>query len=138
MTSREEFPPWVIALGLAAVAFIVYEIVKGVNALPNAIANNPLTQALSSGIADAYVGLTSGPTVTATGMLADQLGNELGPISSFPATTQNGITYLNVEGTTYQLGPRNSAGDFTALPMNAPAGGSAPGGTSPGVTGATY
>lgn len=126
---REEFPPWLIVLGLGAVALILYEISKGASAVGNAIANNPITQGISSGIADAYVGLTSAPAIAAQGMLASQSGQVLGPVSSFPASTQNGVTYLNVNGTTYQLGPRNASGNFTAIAV-APAGGTYPAGST--------
>lgn len=124
----------VMLLAIAAGGYLIYKVLQSLN--PNN-PNNPVgaaTNAISSGIASAYEALTFGPPVNATGTLASQSGQVLGPISSFPATTQNGNTYLNVNGTTYQLGPRNSAGNFTAIPVASPTGST--GGTYP--QGGTY
>lgn len=90
---------------------------------------------VSSAIAAEYENLTFGPPLQAAGTLADTSGQVLGPVSSFPsATDSQGNTYLNVGGTTYQLGPRNAQGNFTALPTS----GAATNGASPtGSTSAT-
>lgn len=76
------------------------------------------TGAVSSGIAKIIENLTFGAPIQATGGLDDQAGNYLGPISSFPAATYGGNTYLQVNGATYQLGPRDSSGNFTAIPVS--------------------
>jgi hypothetical protein len=107
---------------LAAGAFGIYWLWQkfnpsNPNTLPGAVTND-----ISSGIASIFEALTFGPPITATGTLASQSGQVLGPISSFPAATDsNGNTYLNVNGTVYQLGPRNAQGNFTAIPTGATA-----------------
>ena len=99
------------------------------------------TNSVSSAIATLYEDLTFGPPIAASGTLAAQSGAVFGPISSFPAATDSqGNTYLNVNGAIYELGPRNSAGNFTAIPTSGTAAvGSAalPPSASAGGTGST-
>ncbi len=76
------------------------------------------TNAVSSGIASVIENLTFGPGIQVTGGLDDTAGNYLGPVASFPAATYNGNTYLQVNGQTMQLGPRDASGNFTALPVS--------------------
>jgi hypothetical protein len=142
MAEREEIPPWLIVLGLGALALIVYEISKGAKAVAGAVGT--VTAPLSSAIASTYAALTFGPPVAASGNVADLSGDVLGPISSFPAAHDaQGNTYLQIYGQTYQLGPRDANGNFTAQPVAnpsaVPAGGTSPqGATLPaGGTGAT-
>lgn len=150
MSASEDMNKGMDALMLLAIgagAYLIYKFFQAFN--PNN-PNTPVgaaTNAVSSGIADLYDTLTFGAPVNATGTLASQSGQVLGPISSFPATTEGGVTYLQVNGAPYQLGPRNASGNFTAIPVGNPAGGTTPaGGTSPaggtpyatGTTGVTY
>lgn len=75
------------------------------------------TQALSSSIATVYEALTFGPAIQVTGDVDDTQGNLLGPIASFPAAHDSqGNTYLQINGHTFQLGPRDARGNFTAIP----------------------
>lgn len=133
-----------IAIGIGG--YFLYQFLKGLNPFnPNTVPGAALN-ATSSAIASAYENLTFGPPIEATGTVADENGNVLGPISSFPAMTLNGITYLQIGGQTYELGPRNAQGNFTAIPPGGStgptgatmsAGNTTPGNTSPGGTGLT-
>jgi len=117
----DEAEDWgvLIALGLAAFGIYWLWTSFGKSAAAGVEAG---TSAVASGIADIYEGLTFGPAIQAAGTLASQSGAVLGPISSFPAATDSsGNTYLNVNGTVYQLGPRNAQGNFTAIPTGATA-----------------
>ena len=96
-----------MGIGVGAVA-VIYFLKKVGGGAVNTIA---------SGIASVYEALTFGPPIAVTGSIDDQSGNLLGPISSFPAATDSqGNTYLSISGMVYQLGPRDAAGNFTAIP----------------------
>lgn len=77
----------------------------------------PGINAAASAIAMVYEALTFGPPVTVVGTVSDLQGNVLGDVGSFPAAHDSqGNTYLQINGAMYQLGPRDSAGNFTAIP----------------------
>jgi hypothetical protein len=76
------------------------------------------TSGVSSAIAATYEALTFGPPIQAVGNVDDLSGRLLGPIASYPqATDSQGNTYLQIGGATYQLGPRDANGNFTAIPV---------------------
>ena len=104
-------PNWtLVALGAGAIG--VLYLLKKTSGVASAATN-----ALASGIASVYEALTFGAPMSVTGSIDDQSGITLGPISSFPAATDSaGNTYLSISGMIYQLGPRDSAGNFTAIP----------------------
>lgn len=102
---------WELVLMVGAAAGVLYLLKKGSQIGAGAI------DAVSSGIANAYLALTLAPTIEAAGNLDDQAGHVLGPISGFQAATdQQGNTYLAVNGFWYQMGPRDARGNFTAIP----------------------
>ncbi len=113
MAARAQSINWNFILAAAAAAGAVYLLGKGSKLAKDA------TNALSSGIATVYETLTLGPAIQATGSIDDQAGNLLGPISSFPASHDSqGNTYLAISGRWYQLGPRDTSGNFTAIPTD--------------------
>jgi hypothetical protein len=120
--------------GVAVGAYFIWKLLQSLNP------NNPNTpvgaavNSISSGIASAYEALTFGPPIQAAGDVDDLNGNLLGPISSFPAASSGGNTYLQINGATYQLGARDSKGNFTAIAASA-GGAMSP---STGSTGGTY
>lgn len=102
---------WNLVLGVGVAAGVLYLLSKGSKTLSTA------TNAVSSAIASGIELLTIGPPIAAAGSLDDQAGNLLGPISSFPASTDSaGNTYMAVNGAWYMLGPRDAQGNFTAIP----------------------
>lgn len=101
---------WTVVLAIGAAAAAVYLLSKTAK-LAQSAAN-----AVSSGAANAYLALTLEPPVEVTGSVDDQAGNVLGPISSFNSSHDSaGNTYLAIGGYWYQLGPRDSSGNFTAI-----------------------
>lgn len=83
----------------------------------------PAVNAAASAIATIYEALTFGPPITVIGTVSDLKGNVLGDVGSFPAAHDSqGNTYLQINGAMYQLGPRDSAGNFTAIPAQYAAG----------------
>lgn len=102
---------WELVLMAGAAVGAIYLLRKSFRVGKGAI------DAISSGIATAYLDLTMAPNIQAAGVLDDQSGNVLGPIASFPAATdRQGNTYLAVNGFWFQMGPRDAAGNFTAIP----------------------
>jgi hypothetical protein len=103
-----------LGIGIAAVYLIskassVAEAAAGVVSA----AAEPVSSAIASGIEL----LTIGPSLQVTGSVDDQSGNDLGPISSFPASHDSqGNTYLAINGQWFMLGARDASGNFTAIP----------------------
>lgn len=115
----------VVMLGvLAALGFGLYWVYTNFlsgnnpNSLGASVANaaGNVTNDVSSALASAFEALTFAPPINATGQLVSQAGEAMGPVSSFPAATYGGYTYLNVNGIIYQLGASSTPGDYTAIP----------------------
>lgn len=76
------------------------------------------TGAVSSALASTVEALTFSAPIQVTGYVDSTQGQTLGPIASFPAAHDaQGNTYLLIDGAYYELGPRDAAGNFTALPV---------------------
>lgn len=102
---------WTLVLGIGAAAGVLYLLHKASSVGKTAV------DALSTGIANAYLALTLGPPIAVTGSIDDQAGNVLGPVSSFGSSHDSqGNTYLAINGYWYQMGPRDASGNFTAIP----------------------
>lgn len=104
---------WNLVLGLGAAVGALYLVKKAYSTATAA------TDVASSAIAHVIEALTIGPPVQVEGSVDDEAGNLLGPISSFnSAHDSQGNTYLAIGGTWYQLGARDAAGNFTAIPTD--------------------
>lgn len=102
---------WDLVLGLGAAVGIIYVLANLKNAA--SVATNAVSSAIASGVEL----LTLGPAIQVTGSIDDQAGNLLGPIASFNSSHDSqGNTYLAINGEWYMMGPRDAAGNFTAIP----------------------
>lgn len=76
------------------------------------------TGAVSNALASTVEALTFSAPIQVIGNVDSTSGELLGPISSFPAAHDSqGNTFLLINGAYYELGPRDAAGNFTALPV---------------------
>jgi hypothetical protein len=120
-------------LGLAAAAYGVYWLFKQLpsinspDGLGTSIANGigAGVNSVQTALANAFESLTFSPMVQVAGDIYSQSGQLLGPVAQFPAATYGSYTYLNINGTIYQMGAGATAGSYVAIPTGViqPAGG---------------
>ena len=135
MSGKSEVDPALIVVGLGLLAFILYQVSKGAGAVTSAVAGNPLIQGASSVSAAVIEALTFGSPIEAQGTLVDSNGNVLGSIASFPAANgSDGNTYLNVNGSIYELTGSEQNGDYVGTLVGSASSSNAPGSTTPPVS----
>lgn len=102
-------------VGLAAgLAYFIYSVFGKINSQLNAA---------SAGVANAYVNLTSGPTVSSqlTGQILYPDGTPMMPTSQLPSVSPRWVgnsLQFGYGGITYQLSPSDANGNNVATPLN--------------------
>ena len=107
-----------VGMGAAAVYFIYQAISKVGAPLVNAVGAG--VNAATSGIANAYVGLTSGPgaQLSAAVLMPDGSNFPAGNLSSMGVQSGAGSLTFQSGGQTYSLSPADANGNYVAQPLS--------------------
>jgi len=107
------------ALGVAA--YLIYQAIQNIGK-PISNAVSAATNAATSGIANAYVGITQGPGASVAAgsvIMPDGSSFPSSQLTSMGVASQGaGSVTFQSNGTSYQLAPADSNGNYSAVPLS--------------------